>query len=166
MTDQHTSEEQLWETLRKIEFLRCVDDEYVKELAKLGQVVDFPEGTVVFNEGEPASHCYLIVDGRVLLEMCGPGGCTRILTVGEGEILGWSSVLGKAELTAAARTMAATRAIEFSGAEVLALCEQIPKLGYQLMRCTALALAKRLTATRLQLLDLYGEVIEEIGERQ
>jgi hypothetical protein len=32
------------------------------------------------------------------------------------------------------------------------------------MRCTALALAKRLTATRLQLLDLYGE--ETGGQRQ
>jgi CRP-like cAMP-binding protein len=157
MIEENTSEELLWETLRKLEFLRCVDDEHVKELAKLGDVVDFPEGTVVFNEGEPASHCYLILDGKVLLEMCGPGGCARILTIGAGEILGWSALLGKAELTAAARTLTATRAIELSCGDVLALCEHIPSLGYQLMRCTALALAKRLTATRLQLLDLYGE---------
>lgn len=164
MTDENTSEEQLWETLRKLEFLRGVDDEHVKEIAKLGKVVDFPEGTIVFSEGEPAVNCYLIVDGSVLLEMCGPGGCARILTIGDGEILGWSSVLGKAALTAAARTVTATRAIELSGPELSALCEQIPRLGYQLMRCTALALAKRLTATRLQLLDLYGAGIGRIGE--
>ncbi len=77
MTDENTSEEQLWETLRRLEFLRSVDDEHVKELAKLGKVVDFPEGTIVFSEGEPALHCYLIVDGSVLLEMCGPGGCSE-----------------------------------------------------------------------------------------
>ncbi len=93
-------------------------------------------------------------------------GLQRILTIGQGEIFGWSAVLGKAQLTAAARTMTATRAIELSGPDVLALCEQMPSLGYQLMRCTALALAKRLTATRLQLLDLYGETTDRIGDRQ
>lgn len=164
MSEDQSTEEQLWETLRKLQFLRNVDDQYVKELAKLGEVVEFPEGTIIFSEGEPALDCYLIVDGNVLLEMCGPGGCTRILTIGEGDILGWSSVLGKAELTAAARTLTATRAIEMNGPKVVALCEQTPSLGYQLMRCTALALAKRLTATRLQLLDLYGEGIGSIEE--
>lgn len=164
MTKEDHTADQLHAALRELEFLRGVDEEHLQRLADLGEFVDFPEGTVIFNEGEPASHCYLIVDGSVLLEICGPGGCTRILTIGEGDILGWSSMLGKAELTAAARTISPTRAIELSGEKVLALCEQIPVLGYQLMRCTALALAKRLTATRLQLLDLYGSETESVRE--
>ena len=159
-----SGEEQLEETLRRLEFLGGVADQYMKELAALSKVVDFAEGTIVFSEGEPAVNCYLIVDGSVLLEICGPAGCTPILTVGEGELLGWSSVLGAKQLTSTARTRTSTRAIELSGHELLTLCEQIPQFGYQFMRCTALALAKRLTATRLQLLDLYGE--ETGGQRQ
>ena len=167
MSEKEGSQDELWETLRNIEFLRGVDDDHVRRLAELGEFVDFPEGTVVFSEGQPASHCYLVVDGSILLEICGPGGCKRILSIGDGDILGWSSMLGKSELTAAARTMKATRAIELSGPRVLVLCEEIPDLGYQLMRCTALALAKRLTATRLQLLDLYSsgdETVEGNGD--
>jgi CRP/FNR family cyclic AMP-dependent transcriptional regulator len=166
MSDENISDDELWETLRGLEFLRGVADEHVKELASLSKVVDFPEGTIVFSEGEPALHCYLIVDGSVLLEICGPAGCTPILTVGEGELLGWSPVLGAAQLTSTARTRTSTRAIQLSGRELLTLCEQIPEFGYQFMRCTALALAKRLTATRLQLLDLYGAETGGVGKRQ
>jgi CRP-like cAMP-binding protein len=111
---------------------------------------------IIFSEGDPASHCYLILDGSVLLEICGPTGRTQILTVGEGELLGWSAVLGAGQLTATARATTATRAIVLGGQELSSLCEQSPEFGYQFMRCTAMALAKRLTATRLQLLDLYG----------
>lgn len=156
MNDETQNQGALRETLGQLEFLRGVKDEHVDELAKLGRFVDFPEGTIIFSECEPASECYLIVDGTVLLEICGAFGCTPILTVGEGELLGWSPVLGLERVTSNARTLTQTRAIEFSGRQILTLCEQHPKFGYQFMRCTALALSKRLTATRLQLLDLFG----------
>ena len=64
-------------------------------------------------------------------------------------------MLGASRLTATARCQEATRAIELVGAEVIALCETDPAIGYQLMKCIAHTLSGRLTATRLQLLDLF-----------
>jgi hypothetical protein len=40
--------------------------------------------------------------------------------------------------------------------KAISLCESDPRLGYELMRRTALALSKRLSAARLQLLDVFG----------
>ena len=37
------------------------------------------------------------------------------------------------------------------------LCDHDPQFGYELMRRTALALAKRLSATRMQLVNVYGD---------
>lgn len=165
MNEEDANEKQLWQTLRKLELLRGVADEHVQELAKLGRFVDFPKDKVIFHNGDPAVHCYLITEGRVSLEICSsPSGCTQILTVSEGDLLGWSSVLGAPQLTATARTLTETQAIELTGRELFTLCEQNPEFGYQWMRCTALALAQRLSATRLQLLDLYHTEIPTTGE--
>jgi len=49
-----------------------------------------------------------------------------------------------------------TRAIAADGRQLLAICEQHPRFGYEFMKRAALALSRRLNATRLQLLDVYG----------
>ncbi len=145
------------DTLRGIQFLRDLTDDLIDQLADVARIVDFPAGSVIFRQGEAATTLYLVVRGNVSLEICAAGvGCKRILTVGSGELLGWSPVLEQGRLSATARTISATQAVAFSGAQVLALCEQDPRFGYEFMKRAALALAKRLNATRLQLLDVFG----------
>ena len=117
----------------------------------------FEKDDVIFREGDVAEHIYLITQGNVSLEICAPSvGCRRILTVGKGELLGWSPVLEQPRLAATARTLSPTKAAKISGGQILALCEHNPRLGFEFMRRAALALAKRLNATRVQLLDVYG----------
>jgi hypothetical protein len=48
------------------------------------------------------------------------------------------------------------RAREFDAAAVRALCEEDPLLGYALARDVGAVTARRLKATRIRLLDLYG----------
>lgn len=145
------------ETLRGIQFLRDLSDELIDQLAEVAQIVEFPAGTVIFRQGESASTLYLVVEGNVSLEVCAAGvGCKRILTVGSGELLGWSPVLEQGRLTATARAMSDAQAVAFSGPQILAICEQNPRFGYEFMKRAALALGKRLNATRLQLLDVFG----------
>lgn len=151
------SEENISEALRHVSFLHGLADEHLEELAKAAKFVDFAEGETIFREGEVASLMFLIVSGKVGLEICAPGvGCRRILTVGEGELLGWSPLLEQTRLTATARTLTPIRAIQLSGVQMLALCEHNPRFGYELMRRTALALAKRLNETRMQLVNVFG----------
>ena len=151
------TEPSVTDALRGIQFLRELPAELIDQLASIARVVEFPAATVIFRQGDAASTLYLVVDGNVLLEICAPGvGCKRILTVGPGELLGWSPMLEHSRLTATARTISAARAVALSGHQVLAICEQNPTLGYEFMKRAALALAKRLNATRLQLLDVFG----------
>ena len=145
----------LFATLRSLDFLRDLKDEHIRNLMSIAEVVDFPAGTLIFSECDPAVHCYLILDGSVLLEICGPDECTKILTMGSGELLGWSPLLGAPRLTATARCQEPTQAVELIGTDVLKLCEADHDFGYELMKCVARTLSGRLTATRLQLLDLF-----------
>jgi CRP/FNR family transcriptional regulator, cyclic AMP receptor protein len=129
----------------------------IGELASVSRLVTFASGAVVFRQGEPAGAIYIVTEGNVSLELCASGiGCKRILTVGAGELLGWSPVLEQERLSATARAMTEVHAVEIHGPQAVALCRRNPELGYELMKRAALALAKRLNATRLQLLDAYG----------
>ncbi len=153
------------EALREVEFLQGIADEYLQELAAVAKLQEFPAGKVIFRTGEPATHIYLIISGNVSLEICSPGlGCKRILTAGEGDLVGWSPVLEQIQLTATARTISDTHTVAISGGQVITLCEHDPRFGYVFMRRAALALAKRLNATRMQLLDLYGSEMPSIPE--
>lgn len=145
------------ETLRGIQLLQELPDDLLQQLATIARVVEFPAGAVIFRQGDAATTIYLVVEGNVALEICAPGvGCKRILTVAPGELLGWSPVLEQDRLTATARALTATRAVAVDGPQVLAICEHNPRFGYEFMKRAALTLARRLNATRLQLLDVFG----------
>jgi CRP-like cAMP-binding protein len=93
----------------------------------------------------------------VSLEICAAGsGCKQILTLGQGELVGWSSVLDQTYYTTRAHAIETTRLVEINAGQFLTMCERNPKFGFELMRRTALSIAKRLSATRIQLMDVYG----------
>jgi CRP-like cAMP-binding protein len=145
-------------TLEQLGFLRDMASDDLEKIADIASIRDFDEYDVVFREGAPAEDIYLVVSGTVSLEVCAAGiGCKQILTLGPGELLGWSSLLGQSRYTARARTPQSARLVQINVRELMQLCDQDPRFGYDLMRRTALALAKRLSATRIQLVNVYGD---------
>jgi CRP/FNR family cyclic AMP-dependent transcriptional regulator len=115
-------------------------------------------GAIIFREGEPTDFLYLLLEGAVALEIHLPArGRQTILTLGPNEVLGWSAMIPAVHLrTATARALEPTRAASFDAAALRAACESDHDLGYYIYRRLANVIAARLTATRLQLLDLYA----------
>jgi CRP-like cAMP-binding protein len=151
------NKDDLVDTLREIRFLHDMGSMHLEQIADISRIRDFNTSDVVFRHGDPAQHLYLVVSGKVSLEICAAGiGCKQILTLGAGEVLGWSSALEQLCYTARARAIDITRLVEINDAQFLTICERDPQFGYEMMRRIALALAKRLSATRMQLLDVYG----------
>ena len=52
--------------------------------------------------------------------------------------------------------------MEIDASQLLTICEQDLEFGYELMRRTMLAVAKRLDATRMQLIDVYGSQLPAV----
>lgn len=151
------NKQMLIENLREVRFLHDVEQEHLERIAEVAELVNYDSNKVIFRDGDQAESVYFVVRGGVLLEMCSPGvGCKRILTLGPGDLLGWSALLERTRLTATARTIDATRLIKVHGGLLLTLCDHNPRFGYEIMHRTSLALSKRLQITRIQLLDLYG----------
>jgi CRP-like cAMP-binding protein len=162
-----TMGEDLLDVIRNIHFLHDFPDAYLEPLATVASIKECAPGVVVFREGQKESRLYLVVKGAVSLEYCTPGmGCKRLQTVGTGELLGWSPVLGLSDMTATARVLEATRLLVLDARQLVTLCEHNPRFGYEFMRRTALALSQRLSATRLQLLDVYHQELPVVPEER
>ena len=76
---------------------------------------------------------------------------------GDGDLLGLSPLVEQSRSSATARTVTETEVIQLNAGQILTLCEHNPAFGYEFMRRAAIALSHRLSATRLQLIDVYGD---------
>ena len=64
-------------------------------------------------------------------------------------------------MTATAVALEDSQLLQISAAALQNLCRQNQGVGYAVMQLAAQALSRRLTATRLQLLDLYAAAAPE-----
>jgi CRP/FNR family cyclic AMP-dependent transcriptional regulator len=139
-----------------LEFARELSEAQRVQVAAAAELVQKERGAVLFREGELHPYLYFVQRGSVALEMAVPHkGSQRILTVGQGEVLAWSAVLGDGRMTATAIVTEPVQLIRFSAEKFSDLCIRERDIGWILMRGVAAAVAKRLVATRLQLLDLF-----------
>lgn len=116
-------------------------------------------GDYLFSEAEPADRFYLIRHGAVALEVHAPGAEAHVIeTLGEGEVVGWSWLFEPHRWQFDARALEPTRLVAFDAVCLRGKCDADHELGYQLMQRFAAAMLERLQATRMQLLDVYGNV--------
>jgi CRP-like cAMP-binding protein len=130
----------------------------LKQVVSCAEIVDLQAGEYLFREGQENCKVFVVHNGQVDLTMTVPGrGPTRILTLGPNDIVAWSAVLGAGVMTSSAECTEPTRLIAIDGKSTLNTIESDPKFGCEFMRMMATALAKRLLATRLQMLDLFAQ---------
>jgi CRP/FNR family transcriptional regulator, cyclic AMP receptor protein len=138
-------------------FFAGLPDSDIEKLAGLAFRVNFQTDQIIFREGDDSSLFYLILSGRVALEIQAPGRLLRIQSIGEGEELGWSSLLGNVRKQFQARCLEPVHALGFVGDYLIALYERDPAFGFRLLRRVLATVGERLRATRLQLLDVYAK---------
>lgn len=142
------------EALREVRFLHDIDNEHLLKIADVTRMRDVEPGQVLFREGDVPHEVFLVVSGSVALDINTLGGGNRrIMAVGPGEILGWSALLEQTQMTATATTLCHSKVAQINTGQLLTICKRNPRFGYELLKRTSLALAARLSATRLQLLD-------------
>ena len=157
------SESTILETLRGVEFFHGIAEEHLKRLADISRLVDFPANTNIFRENDTAKDVYLIISGEVSLVICqAKVGCRELVKVGDGDLIGWSPLVARPRLSDTARTLTATKAIAFNGEQALALCSDDTELGFEFMHRVAQVLAQRLSATRMQLMEMSGVQLPDV----
>lgn len=125
-------------------------------LAESARDVHFDKGWIIFREGDECGTFYLVLSGKVALEIKGPNRSFQIQTLGAGDELGWSSVLMSEGRHFQARALEPVWALAFDGTRLLQTCREDPSFGFALMHRLLGVVSERLQATRLQLMDVYA----------
>ena len=144
--------------LSNIPWFAELQPEHFEKLAEIASVHSLPENTDLFREGDSEDRLYIVIEGRVGLDITIPHrGRVRILTAELMDVVGWSSVTPVIrQRTASARTVIPSTLIGLDSKALRSLCEEDHDLGYIVMRRIANIVASRLLVTRLQLLDMFA----------
>ncbi len=151
------SEQTNLEALLATEFFHDIDADHVKRLAKIARPMEFPADSEVFHDYDTAKDMYVIISGRVSLILFAPKfGWRKLMEVGDGQLIGWSPLVGRDHLTDTALTLEPTKVLAIEGERVLALCKADPQFGFDFMHRAAKVMAQRVSALRSQLMEISG----------
>jgi CRP-like cAMP-binding protein len=132
-----------------------LEENEIKALATLAEEKQYKPGEFIFCEGDATTTLYLLLEGQVEMMMNTNGEGTRrevVMTVGPGDVFGWSSLVEPYQLTASAHCSTPVRVIVIPGPGLRALMTFSCALGLRMMQKVCQAASARLHATRLQLL--------------
>jgi CRP-like cAMP-binding protein len=146
----------LTDVLREHPFVEGMKQSHILKMAEMALEVQFARDHMIFKQGDESALFYLILEGKVALEVSAPGRILRVQTLGPGDELGWSSLIAEGGKHFQARSLEPVRVLAFDGARLRHTCEQDPAFGYQFMLKLVKVVARRLQATRLQFLDFYA----------
>ncbi len=139
-------------------FAASLTDEQLTLVAGCARNVALPAGEMLCLEGKSADTFYLLRRGHVSIEVHQAGhGPIVIETVAPGSAVGWSWLVPPYRWTFDARALEPVGALAIDGACLRTKCRDDPALGFALLSRVTQELLERLQATRVRLLDLYGE---------
>lgn len=125
-------------------------------LALESLLLQVPPKATLFTEGESQPYLFLIESGRIELNMRAPGRPNvKILSLGPGNPLAWSALSPNQPMTCSAISHSASVLLAIPALHLHSLVDSNSSFGVAFYQRITAALTQRLTATRLQLLDLY-----------
>ncbi|MCP4010495.1 MAG: cyclic nucleotide-binding domain-containing protein [Proteobacteria bacterium] len=143
--------------LKTHSIFRGMSEEQIKTLAASASVRQYEPGACLFKQGESADHCYIVVSGRVSVEIPSIYGPPLIVqTIADEGVLGWSWLIPPYQWAFEAIAQNPTEVIEFDGAALRNACESDPALGYQLMKRFAGLMSQRLHEAREKMMENWS----------
>jgi CRP/FNR family transcriptional regulator, cyclic AMP receptor protein len=150
--------EELIAALQAIPWFQEISTEHFDKMVELAHIVKKNKDQELFREGDKEDFLYVVLEGRIAIEMTVPGrGRVRISTAEPMDVVGWSSVTPVVrQRTAGARAVLPSRLMAFDALALRQFCDDDHDFGYLFMRRMSNVVAGRLLSTQLQLLDIFA----------
>ncbi|HQO33541.1 MAG TPA: cyclic nucleotide-binding domain-containing protein [bacterium] len=145
------------ELLQGLACLRSYNAEQVRKLAEISELKDCPAETYVYQANDAADALYLVLSGRVAVEMDLPRHRKIVVDFVEGgDFFGWSALVPPHVLTASCLCMEQSRLLRIPREPLLKLLKEDVSLKASIMEMISRLVAVRLKDTRLQMSYLLG----------
>ena len=151
------------DAIQRHPFVKGMTPEHCATLASLARRVAFPADSIIFREGDEKHEFFLLLTGRVALEMKAQDRMLRVATMEGGDQIGWSAVIVGRGKHFQARALEPVEALAFDGYVLLERCRADTGFGYKLMHRLLSVVSDRLQAARLQVLDMYSPIAKRAG---
>jgi CRP/FNR family cyclic AMP-dependent transcriptional regulator len=150
--------EEIREILSNHSFFKDLTPDQLTSIAEHSRRLNFSTGDFLMREDEPGNCFFMILYGQVAVEVFSPErGPIIVSTLGEGDILGYCWLIPPYQCRFDVRATELTRTICVDGVELRKICEENHEIGYELLKRTSQMMSKLLEATRVQVLDVYGD---------
>ena len=137
-------------------FFTGMEPRHLQLLKGCARDVRFEKDAIIFRQGEEANLFYLIRAGQVALQLFADRrGPLTVLTLGEGDVLGWSWLSPASRWKFTARALEPTRAVSLQGKCLRQDAEADHDFGFELLKRLVHVIEERVQATSLQLLNVY-----------
>lgn len=146
------------EDLRKIYILESLTDEMLKKMQPACQLHLFGERDVVFREGQKAENFYMLLKGKLLLEV--EVSETIMISLGSiksGYSFGWSALLSGASHTSYAICREPCEVLYIPGRKFRDLLNEDHIMGYEIMESVSKILKNRLERRTSQFLKVMSK---------
>jgi CRP/FNR family transcriptional regulator, cyclic AMP receptor protein len=138
--------------LRRTSLFGGASDEQLRPLADRAYTRRLAAGQVLFTEGEPSEHLYVVRSGRIRIGVRSPHGDHLILSVlGPGDTFGELSVIDGGVRSATAEAVEAVELLALGAAEARQVLERHPAL--------LMSVAEELAATVRRLTGSAGDLV-------
>ncbi|NLG98277.1 MAG: Crp/Fnr family transcriptional regulator [Chloroflexi bacterium] len=115
----------------------------------------FHKDEVIFEQGQPASHLYILLSGNVIVRYKPyDGPPLTVANIEPGGVFGWSAALGRETYTSSAVTVQESVAVRVRGSNLQVIRAQYPETGKILMDRLAGVITERLHSSHTQVLEI------------
>lgn len=155
---------QMLESLTHISLFQDLEPDQLALLEPLFEHYSCPPGATIFEQGDPAVRLYLILEGSVSIHYKPYDGPTiKITHLREGDVFGWSAVIGSAQYTSTLVSDTALRAVRIRGEDLLKLSLQQPEFGKIVLGRLARVVSTRWKNAHSQVQDILNQGLAKVN---
>ncbi|MGD9081069.1 MAG: cyclic nucleotide-binding domain-containing protein [Desulfobacterales bacterium] len=136
--------------IKMSDFFMGMGKQFTVEVLDISEKLFQNEGDILFHEGDPAKHFFVLLKGRVKLSL-GETGPVVYMVRRPGEIIGWSGLIGRDLYSASGECMEETNLLKFDRDDFLDILKKYPQNEALLFKRLAEMLGNRL-------LELYPTI--------
>ena len=131
-----------------------LENKNLKKIAAITGEKSFSADALVYDAGELGQAVYVIQSGEVVIEMpVSDNTWVSVLTLGPGELFGWSSLFPTERKRARARTTEPTHLLVINAQRLRTLWQNDEDLEYAIVHLTSKVMIDRIKVTRQKLIE-------------
>jgi CRP-like cAMP-binding protein len=136
--------------IKMSDFFIGMGKQFTIEVLDIAEKLFQNDREVLFHEGDPAKHFFVLLKGRVKLSLGEKGPVVYMVRL-PGEIIGWSGLIGRDRYSASGECMEETNLLKFNRDVFLDILKKYPRNETLLFKRLAEMLGNRL-------LELYPTI--------